>query len=142
MSSEERSGVRSLIYSAWHREKRIRRYLMPANAYRLLMVDIDSCEACRWCKEPVALIETQASKKVPKQARVTAALARLAGIRAYSVSYEANATDDIVRFQVRQIHPDQPQVVEMLPAAYAYWLLALRSQHHRTAHPDIPERSD
>lgn len=101
------------------------------------MIDVDSCEACCYCKEPVALIETQASKEAPKAARITAALARLAHIPAYSVSYEPDADGgDIVTFQVRQIQPPDPKVVVMLPKVYAYWLLALRDQHHRTAHPD------
>lgn len=106
------------------------------------MVDVDSCEACCYCSEPVALIETQASTREPKPAPITGVLARLAGIEAYSVSYEPTLDGrDIVTFQVQRVQPPDPTIQTMLPGVYAYWLLSLRDQHIREAHPDLAEQN-
>ncbi len=130
MSATERTGVRDLLYSGWHRVGCLRRYLGTTAAAKVCAIDIDWCEYCCYCGEPVALIETQQSTAAPKSARVTRRLAQLAGIPAYSVSYEATAGgDDIARFQVRQIAPSVGVTTEHDPHAYARWLMWLRSIH-------------
>lgn len=131
MSMEERTGIRSLIYSAWHRPSVIRRYLGARDAARLTMIDIDACEACCICSEPIALIETEkTSRPKPKRAPITAALARLAHIQAYSVAYSVDADDVIESFRVQRIQPHDDWVSFMWPADYAKFLLGLREQHN------------
>jgi hypothetical protein len=92
------------------------------------MIDIDACEYCRVCNIPVALIETIESTGPPKQAPVMAALARLAGVRAFSVSI---AVEDgtISAFQVRELNIPAAWNQVMSPEEYAHWLLSLRATH-------------
>jgi len=129
MSSQERTGVRDLLYSRWHREGSVRDYLTKREAWSLGYIDIDACEYCRHCKAPLALIETQVSDGQPKGAPVTAELARLAGIPAYSVSVVAGDAEEIARFCVQQIAPTRGSVESMLPSAYARLLLGFRDRH-------------
>jgi hypothetical protein len=130
MSMDERTGDRDLLYSGWHRPKRIRRFLDLRDAHSLVVIDIDYCEACHVCYQPLALIETQRSAHLPKQAPIMAKLAHLAGIPAWSVSYQPNdAGDDIEIFRVRQIEPFDEESFTMSPEIYAKWLLNLRAAH-------------
>jgi hypothetical protein len=142
MSDGERTGFRTLVYSGWHRPGRIRALIGAVRAAKLTMIDIDSCEACARCGEPVALIETAHTVKEPKNAPITAALARRAGIPAYSVSYygeierthcHACGRDDergeITQFLVRQIEPADPWVKLMDAQRYAEFLESLRVGH-------------
>lgn len=130
MSHHERTGRRDLLYSGWHRPSRIRRYVDAVTAAKLLAVDIDWCEACVHCSRPLALVETQESRRTPKPATITGRLAVMAGIPAYSVSY--TPTDDggdIAEFRVRQVAPERGDPLVMTPAVYAYWLWGLRRTH-------------
>lgn len=130
MSMHERTGTRDLLYSGWHRPRSIERFLGPRVATLVKVIDIDWCEACHWCDEPIALIETQQSSRAPKSARITVKLAQRADLAAYSVSYEPNgAGDDIDMFRVRQLHPETGEVVDLKPKTYARWLWALRRTH-------------
>lgn len=130
MSMGERTNKRDLTYSAWHRPENIRRYLGVSIAAKLLLIDIDWCEACCFCSAPLALIETQISNGPPKEARITARLARMAGIPAFSVSVVlAEDTREIAGFRVRQIMPASIEVQERTPSAYANFLWSLRSDH-------------
>lgn len=147
MSSGERTGARSLVYSIWHRKASIERYLTGTESAQLSMIDIDNCEACCFCSEPVALIEVQVSEGLPKAAPITARLARKANIRAYSVSVIADedatldttlnngdtiTTADILFFRVQQIQPPEEGIELMQPVEYAHFLLDLRSDHWDT----------
>lgn len=130
MSAKERTGKRDLTYSGWHRVASIRRYGLSArDAARLGMIDVDACEYCACCGEPLALIETQVSDGKPKQAPVTARLAALAGIPAYSVSIVFGDQEVIAFFRVQRIQPEHPLIQVMLPHEYAGWLLAMRDNH-------------
>jgi hypothetical protein len=130
MSQTERTGFRSLLYSGWHRSDRIDRFLGRSHARRLSVIDIDWCEYCCYCSRPIALVETQESTNPPKAARVTRQLALMAGIRAYSVSYQPTSDgDDIELFQVRLIAPELGEVMAMQPNVYAYFLWSLRNVH-------------
>lgn len=134
MSMEEGTGKRDLLYSGWHRPSRVREWMTAREAALLTQIDIDWCEYCAFCGQPVALIETQESTKGPKSARVTGNLAKLADVPAYSVAYKrSEAGDDIALFMVKQLRPTEQDVGEMLPRVYAYWLLALRDQHNRAS---------
>lgn len=134
MSMEERTGERDLLYSKWHRPSRIKEWMTPREAAMLTQIDIDWCEYCAFCGQPVALIETQESHRGPKSARVTSNLADLATMPAYSVAYQRTESgDDIALFTVRQLRPIELDVGEMLPNVYAYWLLSLRKAHNRAS---------
>lgn len=142
MSDGERTGYRSLVYSAWHRVGSLRKLIGPVRASKLTMVDIDSCEACPFCSDPVALIETAHTADDPKPARITSRLAWKAGVEAYSVSYHGTIdrsvcdvcgrggeNGEIGEFRVRRIEPDDPHVAVMDPLDYADFLEKLRKSH-------------
>lgn len=127
MSMDERSGKRSLTYSAWHRPNSIRRFLGIRVASWLTVIDIDWCEYCGSCKEPVALIETQEGNRPPKDAPVMRRLAEKAGIPAYSVSY---VVEDalIVEFRCRELVPGAVEQ-RLSEQEYADFLVSLRCCH-------------
>lgn len=130
MSMEERTGGRDLLYSGFHRPSSIRRFLTPREAASLCVIDIDFCEACCFCYQPLALIETQRSAHLPKQAPIMAKLAHLAGLPAWSVSYlPTDDGADIEVFRVRQVEPFDDEALTMSPDVYAKWLLHLRAAH-------------
>lgn len=132
MSERERTGERDLTYSGWHRTANMRRYLSARQAWSLGQIDIDWCEYCRYCSTPLALIETQVSDRAPKAAPVTAALARMAGVPAYSLSIVRGDLDEIALFKVQQIAPELGTVQPMIPVVYAYFLLSFRERHQCT----------
>jgi hypothetical protein len=110
----------------------IRRYGLDARqAYLLGLIDIDGCEYCRHCCEPLALIETQVSARAPKSATVTARLAKRAGIPAYSVSIELGDGEPVM-FRFRRLEPPMDAITEMEPREFAWWLLSLRTEHECT----------
>lgn len=129
MSDKERTGARSLVYSAWHRVESLCRFMSRRWAYELGMIDIDGCEYCRHCYKPLALIETQVSLNDPKNAAVTAKLANMAGIAAYSVSIAIDG-GEIEGFKVKRLEPPTSSAVEWKsPGEYANFLLGLRADH-------------
>jgi hypothetical protein len=128
MSQRERTGWRSEAYSRWHRTASISRYLPLRLAARLKMCDIDAVEACAYCSTPLALIEIQESTAPPKRATITARLASMAGIPAFSVSYVVDG-DDIAWFRQQRIAPTIGAVADYPPDTYATWLASLREGH-------------
>lgn len=128
MSHAERTGVRSLVYSGWHRPVSISRYVGKVAAAKLCMIDVDACEYCCYCGTPLALIETQESAGPPKSARVMTALARLASIPAFSVSVDV-LDGDVAGFRLRQLGPAVGSDQSLTPAMYADWLVSLRDEH-------------
>jgi len=128
MSTRERTGVRDLAYSSWHRADNLRRLIGLREAHSCAVIDIDWCEYCNTCKHPLALIETQRSRSVPKAANVTRCLANLAGLRAYSVSFWMDG-DGPMTFRVQLIAPEFGPVVDLSEAEYAELLLNLRTMH-------------
>lgn len=140
MSAHEKTGRRSLLYSGWHRERGLReRYgFTPRQAWSLGVIDIDSCEFCRHCFDPLALVETQESYRPPKPAPVMSRLAARAGIPAYSVSIVPGAeqdSDPIALFMLRRLHPPTEHMDVFTGAEYAAWLLSLRADHECKARP-------
>lgn len=138
MSGAERTGRRSLLYSGWHREHGLReRYGFTAReAWSLGVIDVDSCEFCRHCLDPLALVETQESYRPPKPAPVMTRLAERAGIPAFSVSIIPGAEHDpdpIALFMLRRLHPPSDRVDVLTPAEYAAWLLTFRIGHECAA---------
>lgn len=96
------------------------------------MIDIDGCEYCHLCGEPVALTETTCSAR-PKNARVMAKLAEWARVPAYVVAYDGAGFDG--GFTVRDVAGGTP--VRMTQERFARWLWELRVPHWRgeCAHP-------
>jgi hypothetical protein len=134
MSSAERTGKRSLLYSAWHRSRSIARFIGSRRAWALTYIDIDCCEYCPWCRQPLALIETARGETAPKEARVSTVLGQMAGVPVYSVAYIAGAGavcdgEDIEWFRWRQLWPSRLPEQHGTPAEYAAWLYELRIEH-------------
>lgn len=130
MSDKERIGFRPLIYSGWHRVESLKRFIGVVAAAKTPMIDIDACEYCCHCKEPLALIETEKTDRPhPKKARVTQALARKAQIPGYSVAYSVDADDEIRDFRVQRIEPPDDWFDFMQPEEYADFLKRLRDDH-------------
>ena len=89
MSRYERTGKRSLAWSAWHRN-------LPR---AFSMIDIDSCLYCDRCKEPLALIETvHGNGTVPKSCEVTRRLATLAKLPSFLLYYSEDAAGKLTKF--------------------------------------------
>lgn len=126
MTTYERTGTRDLTYSKWHRN--VGGHLDARQVHQLAAIDVDFCEYCVWCYQPLALIEVQRSTARPKSAKVTTALARAAGIEAYSVSFWTDDSDVIAGFKVADLLAAAP-VAELTPPEYATWLLAVRGGH-------------
>lgn len=161
MSNEERRGWRDLTYNIWHRPASLKRFIGHPAAYSCAMIDIDGFEYCRWCYEPLALIET-ARQRGGKNARATATLARKARIPAYSLLYQVddNGEDrcdgcgnithhgEIVQFWLSYLWPrpilpqDGPRT--LTPQEWALCLYQLRANHFpecpkNPAPPDLSE---
>ena len=135
----ERYGERDLTYSAWHRQRSTQRFVGIDRAQSLGMIDIDCVlfvEYDTTTREPLALIETaRYVGQRNKPATVTAALARRAGIPAFTVLYEAanepNPADtrfkDIARFHIRRIWPQPERLWRVVaPEQWAHALLHIR----------------
>src|SRR5262249_27104624 len=78
----ERTGIRDLAYSNWHRQ------FCPE---RVTMIDVDGLEYCRRCRSPLALIET--ALDVGQAVKPTTALEQLslaANVPAFCVLYTKN----------------------------------------------------
>lgn len=135
----EISGERDLTYSAWHRQRSTQRFIGIDRAQSLGMIDIDCVlfvEYDTHTREPLALIETARDVgQRHKPATVTAALARRAGIPAFTVLYEAandpNPADgrfpDIAQFRVRRLWPQPERSWRVVkPEQWAQALLHIR----------------
>jgi hypothetical protein len=117
MSLEEHTGYRDLTYSAWHRT------LDPSLTY----IDIDACEYCEECGEPLALIEIARDTGKWKAAWKTWLLAKRANLPAYCVLYTVGDDDEIESFRVRKMPETQHE--KMTPEEYEDLLMDLRRQH-------------
>lgn len=133
MSRDERTGERDLLYNDWHREHSLTRWLTPVEAFNCAAIDIDFCEWCRKCYEPIALVETQRSRRFDKPYTITRNLALAAGIPAWVVSYWT--TDDgldIEGMRVQQVAPSLEAPAEIAPADWAKRLRRMRQEHELT----------
>lgn len=130
----EKHGTRDRTYSLWHRDL----------DDELHMIDIDSCEFCVVCKQPLALIETAIDVGQDKKTYYTENLARAAAIPAYVLLYSGHtvkhvpAVDGrehvgvITQARVRRIyHPDRkPSGWRWFtPDELAAWIRDLRKAH-------------
>lgn len=144
----------------WHRRDSLVRFVGKLRAGWMSQIDIDSCEYCHLCYEPVALIETKDIKAISKAGTVTTRLAGRAHLEAYLVEYELNGQrgccstcgraepigdEDILRFFVTEWTGQSPTRTPMEPSAYAEWLWSLRFPHWESecTNPQAPRmRSD
>lgn len=136
----EHTGRRDLIYSGWHRRASTRRFIGKEQARFLAMIDLDGAIFAEYedgSKEPLVLIETARDVGQEwKSARVTANLARRAGLPAYVVLYEpSNASNpadsrmlDIRSFRVKRVWP-RPEAAwrKFTPQQWALKLLSIRA---------------
>ena len=100
MSYRERTGVRNLSFSTWHRS-------LPQRCH---VIDIDFCEYCWRCRRPLALIETATGHHDrPKPTTVLQRLAEMAGLPAWLILYDIDLTQpfDIgPTLRVSRLRPD------------------------------------
>ena len=137
--------AREQLFSSWHRPKHMERHITPQPglsaewlADSMQMIDLDCVEYCRFCKEPLALIETQRSAGPPKPATVTHNLGVAAGVPVFSLSYSAVPgqvwmDEDVESVRITQLHnPDGPPdrtVHQMTPTQFVDFLVDLRRKH-------------
>lgn len=130
--------AREHLYSSWHRPDSMQRFTSAWLADSMRMIDVDGVEYCRFCNEPLALIETQRSDGPPKPASVMHNLAVAASIPAFSLSYSATPGqvwlgEDVESLRVTQLHnPDGPadrRVHDMTPTQFVDFLVDLRRKH-------------
>ena len=132
MAQQEKYNNRDMTYSNWHR--------YPNLDKSLSWIDIDACEYCDNCKEPLALIELAVDIGQPhKTATVTRNLAKKANIPAYVALYKLGDNtvrngdlehQEIVDFRMKRIAPDYTDWRKFSPAQYAGWLADLRERHN------------
>jgi len=123
MSQQERYGERDLTYSKWHRP--------PNLPDDISYIDIDSCEYCDRCKEPLALVELAQDVGQPfKPTTVTVNLARKADRPAWLVLYtKSDKGDQIVSMRVKQMYPSQTIFVKAIPQQWKNRLIRLHREH-------------
>lgn len=128
MSETERFNTRDLTYSTWHRTKSLSRYVGQRAAYECSTIDIDWCEYCRRCGDPLALIEMKQGTR-PKDAKVMTRLAARANVAAYSMSYETDDHGEISLFHLRHLTPPDTRTFTFTASEWAMWLVGLRERH-------------
>lgn len=120
MSRWERTGIRDLTYSRWHRS-------LDDN---LTAVDVDFVEYCSACGEPLALLETTRDDgRNSKPTSVLRALARRANMPAYLLFYSASPAGAVTCFRLRQVWPQWSALSSLTPGEFRAWLQRLREQH-------------
>lgn len=135
MADREKSGVRDLTYSHWHRIDSIQRYITHKEAWHLGMIDIDDCEYCRHCYEPLALIElAQDVGQEYKPSMVTTKLAKRAGIPAFQVFYTKTEDGDISSFRLTSLLSAEYADTVLEPVEFARFLVSFHRSH------DCPKR--
>lgn len=136
---QELLAYRDLAYSAFHREASLRRYLTPAEASKLAMIDIDCAyvEYEHASKRPLVLIEiARDCNQSYKAATVLTSLAKAANLPAYAVLYSVsergNPADgrfaDLEGFRVRRLHPRaETNWRRLTPKQWALALVRIRA---------------
>lgn len=135
MSDRERYGTRCSAYSNWHRIDSIQRFVGPAMARHLTMIDVDSLEYCSSCRKPVAVIETARDVgQAAKPSLVTLRLAQAANVPGFTLLYTLASRrfgehPDIERFRVKVIAPIEDREWRFLsPEAWARWIVRMHER--------------
>ena len=123
MSREERTGVRDLTLSAWHRS-------LPDLC---TCIDLDFLEYCNKCRAPLALIETaRGHHNQIKPTTVLKALAEHAGLRAYLVLYDIDETAPYrisPNVRVQRIAPNKSELRVMPLAEFGRCIESVHRAH-------------
>lgn len=136
----ERTGIRDLAYSNWHRQ---------ACPERVCMIDVDGLEYCRRCRTPLALIETALDfGQSVKPTTALEALSRAANVPAYCVLYAKSdqvcdfdrrnrcrrlgCEHGIAAFRVRRIRPTPTGFAPWTPEGFADFLIRMHDAHEAT----------
>jgi hypothetical protein len=120
MSRLERTGVRDLTFSQWHRTL----------SDECTAIDIDLCEYCRFCGEALVLIEVARGLYNRKQTRIIRNLAKKAGITAILVLYESINGEMGPRVRVARVWPDPTEPVEIQTKVLGRRIEAYHMSHH------------
>lgn len=146
MTTNERTGIRDLTYSAWHRAPNLAPLLEPVYAHiadhytrqreallaahRCPMIDVDAVEYCHACYTPLALIELKDERARTKVTTVLEALGELSLLPVYLVEMSKDG-DGPTSFRVSRRYPqhDTPQL--LTPAEYALFVLGIHRAPHR-----------
>jgi hypothetical protein len=136
----ERTGIRDLAYSNWHRQ------FCPE---RVCMIDVDGLEYCRRCRMPLALIETALDRG--QSIKPTTALEQLslaANVPAFCALYtkggvecdfdrrnrccRIGCTHGITGFRVRRIRPNPTGFQDWTPEGFRDFLTTMHDGHEAT----------
>lgn len=136
----ERTGIRDLAYSNWHRQ------FCPE---RVSMIDVDGLEYCRRRRSPLALIET--ALDYGQAVKPTSALEQLslaANVPAFCVLYtktdercdfdrrnrckRLGCSHGIAAFRVRRIRPAPTSYNPWTPEGFRDFLINLHDGHEAT----------
>lgn len=123
MSRQERTGVRDLSFSKWHRT-------LPDFC---TCIDLDFLEYCQKCRAPLALIEIASGHHgMIKPTTVLRKLAEHANIRAYLVLYDLDISaphgiNENVR--VQRILPDKSAMRHMLLDEFGDCIQSIHRAH-------------
>jgi ferredoxin len=143
MSQERRNPRGHDFYmDVWHRKNNLKRFIDRQRAAWMSQIDIDACEYCNLCGQPVAVIETKDITETCKATTVTEKLAERAQLPVFLVEYQlAHPIErcvscgrpdevhgqDIVQFWVTDLSVGERLL--KLPTDYAEWLWSLRERH-------------
>lgn len=136
----ERTGIRDLAYSNWHRQ---------ACPERVSMIDVDGLEYCRRCRTPLALIETALDYgQSVKPTTALEALSLAANVPAFCVLYAKSdepcdfdrrkkcrrigCSHGIAAFRVRRIRPNSTGYMPWTPVEFCDFLVRLHDAHEAT----------
>lgn len=112
-------------FSEWHRKQS-----------GIRQIDIDGCEVCEYCYEPLALTETSYDKgQTFKAFWTTRLLALKANIPAYLILYtvdEATENRDVVSLRIKRIAPEVSKDWKVIkPEDFRQELLRVQAAHRK-----------
>lgn len=129
MSEHERTGIRDLAYSRWHRVASFSRYMPVEHARLCTMIDMDANEYCSSCGRALAFCETAFDTGNHKATWVLRCAALQAQTTGWLVYYRKDERDDMAGFRIRQIAPEYGPELEWTPEQWARQVYRLRERH-------------
>lgn len=138
MSDHERTGVRDLAFSGWHR---------AALSADCTAIDLDFLEYCRRCRAPLALIEiAKGHHNTPKPTTVLRHLAERAQVPAWLVLYDIDPGGPhglSPTFRLMRIWPSRKEFGSQPQEKVVAWFEQLHGQCDCLARASpAPQRSD
>jgi hypothetical protein len=130
MSDGERTGLRDLTFSRWHRAQSTGRYMPLGNARRLKALDLDFIEYCDRCRQPLLLIELAYDNGRSKPTQLLVRLANRAGLAGVLIYWRPTADgSDLASLRICQVAPIATQLQRVTPDQYARGLWNMRVRH-------------